>query len=137
MSSAWVLHERLAADTLPVRDLALSRLLVMRDARFAWAILVPRVPDLTELHRLPAADRDQLMREVTAVASALAGLPGVTKINHGALGNLVPQFHWHVVARHPGDAAWPGPVWGSGAAVPPEPEALEQLVAALAAVDPD
>lgn len=136
MSSAWTLHERLAADTVPVQDLALCRLLVMRDARFAWAILVPRVPGLTELHQLPAADRDQLMREVTAVASALAGLPGITKINHGALGNLVPQFHWHVVARHPGDAAWPGPVWGSGAAVPPDPAALAQLVAALAAIDP-
>lgn len=136
MSSAWVLHERLAADTVPVQDLALSRLLVMRDARFAWAILVPRVPGLTELHQLPATDRDRLMQEVTAVATALAGLPGVTKINHGALGNLVPQFHWHVVARHPGDAAWPGPVWGSGAAVAPDPAVLEQLVATLAAIDP-
>lgn len=136
MSGAWVLHERLAADTVPVRDLPLSRLLVMRDARFAWAILVPRVPGLTELHQLPAADRDRLMREVTAVATALAGLPGVTKINHGALGNLVPQFHWHVVARHPGDAAWPGPVWGSGAAIAPDPAVLEQLVATLAAIDP-
>lgn len=136
MSSAWALHERLAADTVPVQDLTLSRLLVMRDARFAWAILVPRVPGLTELHQLPAADRDQLMQEVTAVASALAGLPGITKINHGALGNLVPQFHWHVVARHPGDAAWPGPVWGSGAAAAPDPAALEQLVATLAAIDP-
>lgn len=136
MSSAWVLHERLAADTVPVRDLALCRLLVMRDARFAWAILVPRVTGLTELHQLPAADRDRLMQEVTAVATALAGLPGVTKINHGALGNLVPQFHWHVVARHPGDAAWPGPVWGSGAAVAPDPAVLEQLVATLAAIDP-
>jgi diadenosine tetraphosphate (Ap4A) HIT family hydrolase len=33
------------------------------------------------------------------------------------LGNIVPQLHVHVVARRQGDAAWPGPVWGSGAAV--------------------
>ena len=136
MTTTFLLHERLAADTVPVKELALSRLLVMRDARFAWAILVPRVPGLVELHQLPAADRDRLMREMTAVAAVLAGLPGITKINHGALGNLVPQFHWHVVARHPGDPAWPGPVWGSGPAVPPDPAALEQLVAALVAVDP-
>jgi diadenosine tetraphosphate (Ap4A) HIT family hydrolase len=36
------------------------------------------------------------------------------KINVGALGNVVPQLHIHIVARHPGDAAWPGPVWGHG-----------------------
>ena len=40
------------------------------------------------------------------------------KINVGALGNVVRQLHVHVVARHAGDPAWPGPVWGFGAAVP-------------------
>jgi diadenosine tetraphosphate (Ap4A) HIT family hydrolase len=29
----------------------------------------------------------------------------------------VPQLHVHVVARTVADPAWPGPVWGSGAAV--------------------
>jgi diadenosine tetraphosphate (Ap4A) HIT family hydrolase len=28
------------------------------------------------------------------------------------LGNLVRQFHVHVVARFKDDPAWPGPVWG-------------------------
>jgi diadenosine tetraphosphate (Ap4A) HIT family hydrolase len=30
----------------------------------------------------------------------------------------VRQLHLHVVARFVGDAAWPGPVWGHGAARP-------------------
>ena len=40
------------------------------------------------------------------------------KINVAALGNIVNQFHLHLIARHSGDAAWPGPVWGTGQAVP-------------------
>lgn len=40
----------------------------------------------------------------------------VAKINTGALGNVVPQLHVHVVGRRPDDPAWPGPVWGFGAA---------------------
>jgi diadenosine tetraphosphate (Ap4A) HIT family hydrolase len=28
----------------------------------------------------------------------------------------VRQLHVHVLARDEGDAAWPGPVWGSGPA---------------------
>jgi hypothetical protein len=39
---------------------------------------------------------------------------GVDKLNIGALGNIVRQLHVHLVGRHEGDAAWPGPVWGSG-----------------------
>ena len=40
--SAFALNPRLEADTVPVGDLALSRVLLMNDARFPWLILVPR-----------------------------------------------------------------------------------------------
>ena len=36
-----VLGERLKADTLPVTELPLCRVLLMNDARFPWAVLVP------------------------------------------------------------------------------------------------
>ena len=36
----------------------------------------------------------------------------VDKLNVGALGNLTPQLHVHVIGRRVGDPAWPGPVWG-------------------------
>ena len=54
--------------------------------------------------------------------------------NFGAIGNLVPQLHLHVVGRRPGDACWPAPVWGNL----PEgetwaPTRVEDLVARLVA----
>ena len=38
----FALDPRLAADTLAVGDLALSRALLMNDSRYPWLILVPR-----------------------------------------------------------------------------------------------
>ena len=37
----------------------------------------------------------------------------VTKINIGALGNMVPQLHLHVIGRREDDPCWPNPVWGN------------------------
>ncbi len=69
-----------------------------------------------------------------APARASRPLTGAAKINVGALGNLVPQLHIHVVARNPDDAAWPGPVWGAGAAEPYAPGAADALIAQLASL---
>jgi diadenosine tetraphosphate (Ap4A) HIT family hydrolase len=111
----FVLDARLAADTIEIGDLALSRLLLMNDARFPWLILVPRQESLRELIDLGAADRAILMEEIAVVSKVLIAMPGVDKINVGALGNIVRQLHIHVVARCVGDPTWPGPVWGAGA----------------------
>jgi diadenosine tetraphosphate (Ap4A) HIT family hydrolase len=125
------LHPRLAADCHVLGDLALSRLLLVNDSRYPWCILVPRRRGLRELHDLTPADRLLLLEEVVAASRALIELCGAYKINVGALGNLVEQLHIHVVGRHPEDAAWPGPVWGFGAAEPYRPNALDQRAAAL------
>jgi diadenosine tetraphosphate (Ap4A) HIT family hydrolase len=111
----FALDPRLAADTIEIGDLALSRVLLMNDARYLWLVLAPRRENLSELIDLDRCDRAVLMEEIAAVSEALIGSPGVDKINVGALGNIVRQLHIHVVARRFGDAAWPGPVWGAGA----------------------
>ena len=112
----FALDPRLAADTLAVADLELSRVRLMNDARFPWLILVPRRAGLTEIVDLDRAERGVLMDEIALASEALRVLPSVEKINVGALGNIVRQLHVHLVARRIGDAAWPGPVWGAGAA---------------------
>jgi diadenosine tetraphosphate (Ap4A) HIT family hydrolase len=104
----------------------------MNDARYPWVILVPRRAGAVEIFDLDAADRALLVEEIAAVARVLKE-GGARKINIGALGNLVPQLHVHVVARAPGDAAWPGPVWGKGVAEPYSAAARDALVTALRA----
>lgn len=130
---SFALDARLAADTASVCDLALCRVLAMRDARFPWLVLVPRRIGAVEIADLSAPDRALLIEEIAAAGAALKAQSQAEKINVGALGNIVPQLHVHIVARRRGDAAWPGPVWGSGAAQPYAPGALEAFVRALAA----
>ncbi len=126
--SGFVLHPRLEADTEFIADFALSRVLAMNDARYPWLILVPRRERLTEIHELAASDRETLMEEIARAGAALKTYSNAAKINVGALGNLVPQLHIHIVGRNPGDAAWPGPVWGQGTPVPYEAKALKAFV---------
>jgi diadenosine tetraphosphate (Ap4A) HIT family hydrolase len=128
---SFSLHPRLAADTLPVCDLSLCTVRLMNDARFPWLVLVPRQEGVVEILDLGAAERGILIEEITRAGEALRSAAPCDKLNVGALGNLVPQLHIHVVARVEGDAAWPGPVWGSGAAKPYDKGWAEGLTDAL------
>ena len=116
--SSFSLHPQLAQDTTEVMDLKLCKVLLMEDTRFTWLILVPRLPDLTELHEVPREQRGVLFDEVEAASIALQSITQAHKINVAALGNQVRQLHIHVIARHTHDEAWPGPVWGVGTALP-------------------
>jgi diadenosine tetraphosphate (Ap4A) HIT family hydrolase len=129
---AFDLHPTLARDTVEVVRLPLCRVLLMRDKRFPWLILVPEREAAREIHELPPEDRARLIEEVARVGETLERLFQPDKLNIGALGNIVPQLHVHAVARFANDAAWPGPVWGSGAAVPYTQDELEELRERLA-----
>ncbi len=125
------LHEQLAADTYTVKDLALCRVLLMNDRRFPWAILVPRRDGLRDFHDVAPADKPAFHAEIDLASDALKRLSSAHKMNVAALGNMVPQLHVHVIARFEGDAAWPKPVWGQGAALPYETAEAEELIEAL------
>ena len=114
----FALHPQLEADTTPVGDLPLSRVLLMDDANYPWLILVPRLPAMVELIDLEANAQNQLTAEIARASAALKALTACDKLNVAALGNMVPQLHVHVIARRKTDAAWPKPVWGVVAAKP-------------------
>jgi diadenosine tetraphosphate (Ap4A) HIT family hydrolase len=127
------LHPTLARDTVELARLPLCRVLLMKDRRFPWLILVPERDGIREIHELPPEDRKQLVEEIALASEVLERTCRPAKLNVGALGNIVPQLHIHVVARFETDPAWPGPVWGSGAAVPYENRELDEIREWLAA----
>ena len=88
----------------------------MNDARFPWVVLVPRVAGASEWIDLSGDQQRLLLAEINQISRHLKQKPNVTKLNIGALGNIVRQLHVHLIGRFEGDAAWPGPVWGSGPA---------------------
>ena len=127
----FILDPRRSADTSPVASLPLCELLLMNDARYPWLILVPRRANLVEIADLDVSEQGLLWQEVNRAGAALRAVAPCDKLNLGALGNVVRQLHVHVVARREGDAAWPGPVWGSGPAIPRDTGAKTRLIAAL------
>lgn len=125
------LHPRLAQDTVEVARWELTLVLMMRERLWPWLVLVPRRAALREIHDLSAADRGLLIEETARASQALQRGFDADKINVGAIGNMVPQLHVHVIARHRGDPAWPRPVWG---ATPPDPMDDDALAARLALI---
>ncbi|MDD4915590.1 MAG: HIT domain-containing protein [Methylococcales bacterium] len=122
------LHPRLQADCLSVGHLPLSQLLLMNDSLYPWFILVPRRTDISEIHQLPPADRQQLLIESCLLAETLHTIYRPDKQNIAAIGNLVSQLHLHHVARYRTDPAWPAPVWGK---LPPQPYTQKQAEARI------
>ena len=130
-AGGFILDPRLAAESIALGDLELCHLLLFDDRRFPWLILVPRRPDLIEIHDLAAKDRALLMEEIAAATTAIKAATHCDKVNVAALGNQVRQLHVHVIARFTNDDAWPNPVWGRGARVPYEEAARESLIKKL------
>lgn len=131
--SAFQPDPRLVGDSVPVCDLPLCAVRLMRDGRFDWLLLVPRRPDLVEIIDLEEGDQLRLMQEVAIASRVLKTETGCDKLNVAALGNMVSQLHVHVIARRKDDPAWPGPVWGVGQAATRTEAGQRELVERLAA----
>ena len=131
--AGWQLDAQIERDTVQVGDLTLCRVRAMNDATYPWVVLVPQRVGATEIIDLAEADRVQLMAEISAGATALKDITRCDKLNIGAIGNLVPQLHIHIVARRRGDPAWPKPVWGLAPPVAYEPQILDVFVDAVRA----
>lgn len=106
------LHPTLAKDTFLVGDLPLCTVRLMNDCQFPWLILVPRVSNIKEIYELSDADQVQFLRESSWVSSQMAKIFGADKMNVAALGNQVPQLHFHHVVRYQNDAPLAQPCLG-------------------------
>ena len=117
--------------------LKLCEVRLQSDARWPWIVLIPRRVGAREIEHLSNADRTVLIEECVAAGAAVRAIGSalgrpVEKLNIGALGNVTPQLHVHVVGRRADDPAWPGPVWGvDGAADYAEIELERARAAAL------
>ena len=110
---AFILHPQLENDSLFLTSTQNIQIRLVKDSRFFWLLLIPERNDITEWHELDKSELQALTFLISAFSRALKDIEKAYKINIGALGNAVPQFHFHILARHYNDVAWPGPVWGT------------------------
>ena len=113
----FLLNEKIFNDTNLICELPLCKFLLMNDSNYPWFILVPRRSNIVELFDLSKEDRNQLDYETVEVSKFINNSFKPDKINIASLGNIVSQFHVHIIARFSNDKAWPEPVWGK---FPPE-----------------
>ncbi len=130
-AQVFALHTRLSEDCFFIKDLELSRVLLMNDRRFPWIILVPRVHDLPEVTDLAEEQAVILFREIKQTGDLLKKLYYPDRLNIGALGNIVSQVHIHVIARRKDDEVFPKPVWGCGMAEPYEKYEIRKIISDL------
>ena len=96
---------------------------LMLDGRYFWVLLVPQREGILEWHDMDAEMIQHLTRLSVALGKAIKTATSCDKINTAAIGNMVPMFHLHLVARSAGDPAWPRPIWGEG-----QPSVLTKVI---------
>jgi len=106
------IHPTLLKDCHALGALPSGHLLLHRNAEVMWLILVPE-PTATDLLDLSADELQRVMTDCISISNFLKSELGFPKVNFGALGNVVPQLHLHIIGRKPDDACWPQPVWGN------------------------
>lgn len=111
--SSFTLHPQLENDSIFVTSTQNMQIRLVKDSRFFWVLIIPERNDITEWHELDSRELHSLTQLISVFSKAIKDIEKADKINIGALGNVVPQFHFHILARHINDVAWPGPVWGT------------------------
>ena len=119
---AFALHPRLEPDSPPAGPHREAPGRPARGERFFWALLIPECEGIVALHDLDPKTNADLMQLAEVLGAALKRATGAKKINTATIGNVVSQFHLHVIARHAHDESWPAPVWGQGTTVTLLPE---------------
>lgn len=104
---------RLLNDSVFLGQMKFCELRLMKDADLEWMILVPKRNGIIEWTDMTREEQLQLSQEIHLVCVALQQHGKGEKLNIATLGNVVAQFHLHIVYRKRGDRAWPGPIWGS------------------------
>jgi diadenosine tetraphosphate (Ap4A) HIT family hydrolase len=107
----FILDPRLENDTILIKDLKLSKLLLMNNKLYPWLILVPKKHNITEIIDLTPPEQQTLLSEINQTSTLLQKIYNPDKLNIAALGNVVSQLHIHLIARYKNDITFPKPVW--------------------------
>ena len=106
-----ILHPQLANDCFEMGYVNTSLLLLHKNALIPWFILVPDTTE-NELYKLPPDQQTSISKETVSIARFTEQHFKADKLNIATIGNIVPQLHIHIIARHKHDFCWPNPVWG-------------------------
>ena len=105
--------DRLLSSAIHIGKMPSGALLLKDNAHYPWFLIVPDGL-FVEWADIPMEIQQRMLTDINSLSRFLLNDSGlrVEKTNVGAIGNIVPQFHLHIVGRHQADPGWPGSVWG-------------------------
>lgn len=94
-----------------IEDLSLCKVLLNNTLDFPWLFLIPMRPNIRHAHQLSKQDQHLLMDEIAHCSKIMEHLFKTDQLNVATIGNLTPQLHIHIIARHQQDPYWPDVIW--------------------------
>lgn len=94
-----------------VTNLELCQVRLNDNSKFPWIILIPKKNDIFQIMDLKKKDQIKLMEEIHYCSKVIKKNFKCFNLNIEKVGNIIPQLHIHVIARHKKDITWPLPVW--------------------------
>ena len=107
----FILNRKFLKSSHHIADLKLCSIRLHDNSKFPWVILIPKKIKITDITDLNSKDQILLMKELVYVSRLMKKFFKTSNLNVEKIGNLVPQLHIHVVARHKKDTSWPLSVW--------------------------
>ena len=98
-------------DSHFITELNLCSIRLIDNAKFPWIILIPNRKNITDITELNSKDQTLLMNEIVHSSKLMKKVFKTKKLNVEKIGNIVPQLHIHIIARHQNDITWPFSVW--------------------------
>ncbi len=131
---SFKLDHRLEQDGILLAESEQYVLNLVNDSRYIWLVLIPKATNAKDMFDLTEEQQIDLALKSNKIGRIITEQFKGDKFNIASLGNMVPQLHVHLIVRTVGDAAWPGPIWGVGDAVPYDSPQREKVIDKLRAV---
>jgi len=111
---SFQLHPRLEKGGVNLGTIGICTVLLKNNATYPWFVLIPQVDTtIIDLHHLSTEQYQSVSNTIYQMAKHIENNFDVQKVNIGAIGNIVPQLHIHLIGRNESDPDWPNPVWGT------------------------
>jgi diadenosine tetraphosphate (Ap4A) HIT family hydrolase len=68
--------------------------------------------EVKELFQCSIEEKTEIFRVIDIIERQMDAYFSPDKINIASFGNMLPQVHWHVMARFESDSYFPQPMWG-------------------------
>ena len=128
---SFTLDSRLENSSLLIASIDIFQIRLVNDKRYIWLLIIPAISNIIELDDLEPKKQTALFRIASQLSSSVKSHLDADKMNIATIGNIVSQFHLHIVARKQTDATWPEPVWGKGTAEPYSDEDAGAMMAQM------